>query len=222
MNKQLEKIQKRCHDIYKDFPKKLETLKAQLTEARNELTEARAAQDAAEDLTGYDLATDVLKRAEKKVHFAERELNKLTGAARMPEGEYLQAVGTCQGIVASATEEYRKKAFALMEQLKAAQDQYKDTVADVNNTLIKLDQAANILQTKHKNRTDQYSDGEGGFYDISRPDPSEWERHAVRFTPADAVRLGTDSKSEDGLKPHDSVLTAAWAAIYKGFPHHIF
>ena len=222
MNKQLERIQKRCHDIYKDFPKKLETLNAQLTEARNELTEARGAQDAAEDLTGYDLATDVLKRAEKKVHFAERELNKLTGAARMPEAEYMQAVGTCQGIVASATEEYRNKAFALMEQLKAAQDQYKDTVADVNDTLIKLDQAANILQTKHKTRIDRYSDGEGGVYQIPCKDPREWERHAVRFTPADAARLGTASKSEDWIKPHDSVLTAAWGAIYKGFPHHFF
>ena len=47
----------------------------------------------------------------------------------LPEAEYMQAVGTCQGIVASATEEYRNKAFALMEQLKAAQDQ---PVADID------------------------------------------------------------------------------------------
>ena len=223
MLKELEKIHKRNQEIYKDYPAKRANLEAQLKDALEDLNAAKAEQDAADDLTRYDAAAEAVKRAELRVKFAETALNKLDGAPRMTEQEYMVTVGTCQGIVAGAAEEYRKKALDLMEALKDAQDKYKGIVSDVNKTLIELDQSANVLQTMHKNRVDQYTDGEGGYYDVSRPDPKEWERHAVRFYPADAARMGTECRTEEEpYKQHDSVLAAAWTAVYKGFPHRTF
>ena len=222
MLKELEKIHKLSQNIYKDYSGKRANLEAQLKEALEDLRTAKAEQDAADDLTRYDASAEAVERAERRIKFTETALKKLDGAPRMTEREYMVTVGTCQGIVAGATEEYRKKVLDLMEALKDAQDKYKGIVSDVNETLIELDQSANVLQAKHKNRTDQYSDGEGGYYGISRPDPREWERHAVRFTPADATRMGTECRGDEPYKQHDSVLSAAWTAVYKGFPHRNF
>ena len=108
MLKELEKIHKRSQEIYKDYPAKRASLEAQLKAALEDLSAAKAEQDAADDLTRYDAAAEAVKRAELRAKFAEKALNKLDGAPRMTEQEYMATVGTCQGIVADATEEYRK------------------------------------------------------------------------------------------------------------------
>ena len=211
MIKGLEQIRKKSADLYVGYPERLAELEAQLTGAEQDLKEAQAAQAAADTLEAYDTATAAVDQAKDRVKFAQIAVNELKGASRMSESEYMSAVNTCRSIMIKATEEYRKTAFTLMNQLKAQYDKYMETAADVTGTLSALDDAANILQTRHANRIVHLQDA---------PDPSEWERHALRYYPADAARLATESG--DPRQPHDSVLAAAWKAINRAYPHRNF
>ena len=218
MLKELEQIRKRSAAIMGDTPQKRAEIIKQITEGKAELKAAREAQEAADDMDSYDAAVDTVKRAELKVKFAEKALNKLDGAPRMSEKEYMATLGTCSRIVEKAASDYIKAAEAAMDQLKAAHDAYISTGEDVNQILIELDQAANVLQTKFKNRTVTYI----GVGDVEKPDPYEWERHALRFYNADLAGRVTQNKAGDPNKPWDSVLCAAWHAVRKAYPRRTY
>lgn len=222
MNKDLEKIQKRSTEILGDYPAQRAELVKRLAEAEENAKQAKAALDAAEDLESYDRAAEVLKRAELATKFARNALEKLDAAPRMDEAEYMKALNTCKGIMDKAASTYRVKAAALMDQLKALTDEYRETAEETNSTLVKLDEAANILQSKYPYKVRRYQ----GMPDRKELDKSAWLEYALRYEGYTACRLATDCTAEEKAEhPHhtqDSILVAAWQAVHNGYPHRIF
>ena len=220
MNKELEKIKAQSAVIMGDYPQKHEELVKQLAAARAELKQAQAVLEGVEDLESYDSATEAVKRAELRVKFAAQALDKLESAPRMSEEEYSKAVQICQQLMDNAIANYREKAPAIIDQLKALQDNYLQAAADITGTLKALDNAANILQVKYPYAVQQYWQ-DGNIVSVpTGKSPTEWEKHAVRFYPSDAFRMAT-SCEKDPKEPHkqwDSVLAAAWNAVEKAYP----
>ena len=214
MNKDLEKIQKRSAEVLTGYPEQKAELTAKLTEAERQARKAKADLDAAEDLAGYDAAAESLKRAELSIKFAKGAIDKLDGAPRMAESEYLKALTVCRGIMDNAASAYRVKAAALMDQLKALQDEYMQIAADTNETLEKLDEAANILQSKYKYKIWTYKDRP----DKREPDKHIWLTYALRYEGYTPCRLATAIDDGSGSLTQDNVLTAAWQAVIKGYP----
>ncbi len=205
MNKELEKIQKRSTAIMGDYPERKAALVTEMKDAEAELKNAKAEQEAAEDLAAYDEAQEKIKRAELGVKFARNAIKKLDGAPRMDEAEYLKAVNVCKTIMEKAVLEYRQKAAALMDQLRIATDQYMEIAADTNVTLEKLDAAANILQVKYPNS-------------VFAPGVDLWKDYALRYDIDTMQRMATEAPPEERgnlCVSHDSVLAAAWSAMIK-------
>ncbi len=212
MNRDLEKIMKRSAAILGDYPERKAALVMELRSAESELASAKAEQEAAEDLVAYDSATERIKRAELAVKFARNAISKLDGAPRMDELEYKKALNSCKTIMEAAASEYRTKAAALMDQLRAVTDTYKQIAADTNSTLERLDEAANVLQVKYPPS-------------VFAPGVELWKEHALRYDSDVAASMATNSRPEDRDLPHelhDSVLCAAWSATIKAYPRFIF
>lgn len=207
----LNAIRSRIDAVLGDYPRRKAEYTKQIEEARAELEAAKAARDAAEDLTAYDKANGDVKRAELKERFAQDAIRRLDAAPRMGEAEYNSIVNSCSRIIDEAAAEYKTKVSALMDQIKEAKVSYLSKAAAVNQTLVDLDAAANVIQTKYTERIDQYSDGKGGTYEINRPDPDEWKRHVVRYNPSEVYRLATTSEDHE-------ILAAAWYAISRAYP----
>ena len=207
----LSTIRSRIDAVLGDYPMKKAELTRQLERDREVLSVAKAKQDAAEDLKDFDAAADDVRHAEMRVNFIENALRKLDAEPRMTEAEYNSIVNSCSQIMEESTAEYITKVSALMNQIKEAKDTYLSKAAAVNQALIDLDAAANVIQTKYTERIDQYSDGNGGTYEVSVPDPNEWRRHAVRYTPTDVCRLATTSEDH-------TILAAAWYAVSRAYP----
>ena len=220
MIKDLDKIQKRSTEILGDFPERREGFIARLAEIDEKLTQAKAAVEAAEDLKGYDKATEVLKRVELERKFTKNALEKLDTAPRMAEDEYFQALNTCKNIMERAANIYRSDAAGLMAQLKAIRDEYQATAVEVNRTLEALDSSANILQSKYPYKVTAYK----GATNKAKRDPGAWRQYALRYDAATAATLATecDPEYKDNVAKHDSVLTAAWGAVERAYPRQIF
>lgn len=221
MIKELQKIQQRCGDILGDYPEKRAELVDRLEVAEEELRKAKNLQMNAEDMESFDDATATVKLAELVRKFAKNALNKLDRAPRMDEAEYVKAVATCKEIMETAVETHRKKAAALMDQLAEARAIYLQTAEDVNSTLIKLDEAANVLQSKYPFREEKRLNEPSSFI----PDKKAWLKYALRYDNAKPMEMATESKPEDRPEPHmihDSVLCLAWYAVDRGYPRRIY
>ena len=222
MIKDLERIRQHSADIWGSYPEQRAELARKLAEAEENKRKAKAALDAAEDLDSYDNAAEILKRAELATKFARGALDKLDAAPRMKEAEYMQTINTCRGIMDNATSTYRTKTAALMDQLKAVHDEYTQTAADVNNTLVELDLAANVLQSKYPYKVRHFKD----LPDKKEPSKTAWLDYALRYEPATACTRATactaEDKAENPHHAHDSLLTAAWQAVNKAYPRKSF
>lgn len=222
MDKTLEKIRKRSGELLGDYPAQREELVKKLQEAEATRSRAHAALIAADDLESYDNATEALNRAELAVRFAKGAVDKLDAAPRMKEEEYRKAINACAGIMSQAVDTYRVKAKALMDQLKALTDEYTQTAEEVNGTLVKLDEAANVLQSKYPYKIHKFQ----GMPDRKELDKRAWLDHALRYEGYTACTLATTCAPEEIAEhPHktqDSVLTAAWQAVQRGYPHRSF
>lgn len=218
MTKELEQIRKRSREIMEGYPEKMEDLHARLEEARNQKAAAEAALEEAMNFDSYNAAESSLKNSVLAVNFIEREMERLETAPRMDEAEYEKAVATCRGIMEAAVSDWRKKAAAIMDQLKALTDEYSQTATEVNAVLVELDQAANVLQSRHQYRVSHYQ----GKPDRLSRNRDAWKAHALRYDNYRYQKLATDPDPEDKAKePHvqwDSVLAAAWTAVSKGYP----
>lgn len=212
MLKDLEKIQARAAGILGDNPEKLAELRRAVKASEETLQAARAEQEAAEDLAGYDKAAERVRQAELRLKFSKATLDKLENAPRMTEADYMKALNTCRGIMERAAEAYREEAAALMDQLKKITDEYKQTAKDTNATLIKLDEAANILQSKYGREQKDLTHLEN------------WQKYALRYDNGKPCAMATETKKEGypPYKNHDSVLCAAWLAMGKAYPRTIF
>lgn len=212
MQKELEKIQARAAEILGDYPAKRAELRQRIREAEEELTAARAEMEAAEDLGQYDRAGEKVNRAELQLKFANNTLEKLESAPRMKEQDYMKALITCRDLMEKAAGAYREKATALMDQLHDLTEEYKQIAKDTNNTLIKLDEAANVLQSKYGRESKGFTH------------KANWLRYALRYDNGKPCAMVTETQPQGSLKNknHDSVLCAAWLAVGKAYPKEIF
>lgn len=222
MLKELSRIQNTSNELMKGFPAKLEERKIELRAAEDELEQAKDRLEAAENIEEYDRASAEIKRAELVVKFAKTALEKLESAPRMDESEYNSAVETCTGIMDKAAAEYRKKTTALMEQLKAVKNEYMAIAKDVNNTLVTLDNAANVLQSRYPCREYKYVNAPSEF----EKDPNAWREHAVRYDNGRPYHLATIAEDPvlTGLEKfskwgpiYDKVLENAWRAVDRAY-----
>ena len=221
MNKELVRIQKRSTEILGDYPDRRAEICKRITAAEKEVARASAVRDAAEDLDSYDRATEVLKRAELDLRFTKAALAKIDGAPRMTEAEYMRALNTCKGIMDAAANNYRVKAAALMDQLKDLKEEYLQTASDTEETLVKLDEAANVLQSKYTHKETRYVNSPS----TRTPDRNVWRQYALRYDNGKLCTMATQSDPKeraDSHKIHDSVLCAAWHAIAKAYPRTSF
>ena len=140
----------------------------------------------------------------------------------MGEADYMRSLNTCKNIMEKATEEYRTKAAAIMDQLRDLHETYLQTAQEINSTLIDLDAAANILQSKYTYREKQRQNAPS----IIIPDRSAWLDYALRYDSSTACTMATqctlEERGDQCLKVHDSVLCAAWGAVERGYPRRIF
>ena len=210
MIKELEKIKKDSANILGNYPEEHEKLVAQYMTAREDLMKAIAAKDNASDLSEFDNATEKVKEAGTRVDFVCTAIEKLEAKPRMDEADYQKAVAACEKIMSESVNKYRARTIEAMETLKQIQDEYKAEAAEVNETLMALDNAANVIQSK--------------FVPTSYSDC--WERHAKRFYPDEVKRMATSCDEEDRIDnphyQHDSILCAAWSAVTRAFPHKSF
>lgn len=209
MNKTITEIYKRASEIIGNDPEKKAELMAELEEGRTELMAAKNAKEKAENLDEYNKASKAVEAAELKVKFAKNALARLETTPRMSEEEYNKYISACEGIMSQAAIDYRAKAAALMDQLNEIHEEYIAIAREVDGALIMLDDAAHILQSKHANET------------------FGWKVYALRYEKDSdkAYKMATCCTEEEKTKPHyqwDSVLTAAWNAVKKGYPRNAF
>lgn len=217
MNKELEKIQKNAMSILGDYPNKRAKLLEKLTEAEAEKDKAEKVLEAAEDLGEYDRATETIKRADLSIKFTQKELDKMERSPRMNERDYLNARNICRDIMEKAVDNYREKAAQIMGQLKELTDEYQQTAKEVNETLAKLDEGANLLQSKYPDRVTKYNNKPDGAI----RDREAWREYALHYDNGTIHKLATRVKPGDRKSPnhsHDSILCAAWGAVIKGYP----
>ena len=222
MNKDLEKIRNHSREILGDYPEKKAALVKDLREAEAYLNSAKATLDAAEDLESYDNAAEEVKRAEMAVKFSRNAIDKLDAAPRMGEADYMGAITTCKSIMDKATSAYREKAAALMDQLKTLTDDYRQIAEDTNYTLIMLDEAANVLQSKYPYKIYKRQ----GEPDQKVLNKSAWQDYALRYEPSTACRMATScteaARATHPTHMHDSLLIAAWRAVGQAYPRKSF
>lgn len=223
MNKELVKIQEASEKIMKAYPDKRSSFAADVQKAKSDLQKAKDRLEAAEDINEYDNAAAEVHRAELAVKFSNSALEKLDVAPRMEEHDYQNAIDTCKKIMDQAVQEYRKKAAALMEQLKTIRGEYLRTADDVNDTLVKLDNAANVLQSKYPYKEYKYVNAPSEF----KKDPNAWREFAVRYDNGLPYHLATAADKDHPLRGiekfshwgpvYDQVLDNAWRAVSRAY-----
>ena len=220
--KELSKIKKKIQAISGDYPQKKEKLLSERETAMRDIREAKASIEDAETMEEYDKAVESLSRAELSLSFINKGLDKIESSPRMSEREYTSAVSTCKAVMDDATKEYRSKTEYYMAQMKALKDKYLETVNEVNETLIALDEASNVLQSRYPYKIHSYE----GLEDRVVPDKDAWREYAVRYTPLQVHAMATgcteEERGECGWKTHDSVLVNAWTSLDKAYPRQIY
>lgn len=195
--KTLSAIQKRCEQITSEDAEKLSGMEAELEAAKVNNEAAQVAIDKAADIETYNKALDALLKSKREIEFTEKAIDEFYAIPRMDEADYNNAVNDCKKIVADAVAEYRITVSKLLDQLVSVQDEYMHIAASTNDTLIKLDSAARVLQNKYKYKVCSYINEP----DVIVPDREIWKDYAVRFNPDVACRLAT----------HDNIgLGKAW------------
>lgn len=211
MLKELENIRRRSSEILGSYPERRAALAEEVRKAEAGLQKAKEAQEVAEDLETFDKEAEAIKRAELVLKFAKQKLEKMEEAPRMEADEYDSTCNTCRKIATSAATAYREKTAELMASLKAAYDEYNSTIADVNSTLTMLDNAANVLQSRHPYRVE----GRHNAPDVITKDPNAWKKYALQF---DAHKMATDNPTGNTFNNKDLVLINAWNATVKAYP----
>lgn len=219
MNKTFKTILDKAASLETDAPQIQAEYLDGIERAKQAQEEAEAAKEAAETEEDFDKATDDIVHAREKELFFLRKLEGLKFTPRMDPDEYDNYVSLVSGIVEKAAEDYRATARKAIEDLAKAQAAYFEIGADASKVLTKLDEAANVLQSKHRYR-ERYVTGEGGKgYVLAgrTEDPGEWRRHATRYTGDKLCEIATrdeNKTSHDGFGNNsDAELYDIWKAV---------
>ena len=216
MQKDLQRIADAAAKITKEEPATRAEYVKGLEKARKDQEDAEKEKDAAETEKEFDAAREKKKNAEDKEEFFKRQIDKIDFSMRMPEKEYLEHVAEAEKVVNAAVLAYQKKAEELMQELQAARADLLEVADDATRVLRYLDEAANVLQVKHRYRKYELLNAPP----IMREDPAEWERHAIRFPAWKVHELCL--VSQETAPQRDSVQSAAWEATRRAFPRRAF
>lgn len=221
MNKEIQSVQKRADQLMGDYPEKRRDLSLKLETAEAELRQAKARQDAAENMESYEAAEKEVKKAELEAKFARDGIRKLDLTPRMTDEEYDKLVNSVDTEIRKAVDDYRQKAAGLMAELKEAHVKLLTLAREADDALTDLDEAARVLQSRHRNRVQKYL----GMPDVVREDPNEWKNYAVRYmngSLANLATLETPTAKKKLTDPYDDALFTAWTAVARAYPHETF
>ena len=219
----LDIIRKRSVEVMENYPDQKSVLDKRLQDAREALVIAKDELDNAYDIEAYDKASEAVRRAELEIRFTEQAIDKIKTSPRMDEKEYFSYVDNCREIMNKASGAYREKVLSLMDQIKSAYDEYVSTAEEVNAVLVKLDESANVLQSKYPYRVIRRVN----MPDEKIKDSSMWKKYALRYDNYERARIATEYTPGEvsrvtPLSNRDSVLVAIWKAINSGYPRKKF
>lgn len=221
MNKAIQAVQSKADQLLGDYPEKRRDLAQKLETAEADLRQAKARLDAAEDMESYEAAEKEIKRAELEAKFARNGIRKLDLTPRMTDEEYDKLVNSVDTEIRKAVDDYRQKAANFMAGLKEAHVKLLTLAREADDALTDLDEAARVLQSRHRNRVRKYV----GMPDVVREDPNEWKEYAVRYMNGSLVNLATletPTAEKKLTDPYDDALFAAWTVVARAYPHETF
>jgi len=170
-----------------------------IASAKEEQKAAAKAKEEAETEEDYNKACKNEARAKEKEAFYNHKLEKVDFLPRMDEGRYNDLVDAIKATVETAAEEFNEVASKALDDLLTAKDKYYETITRADEALTALDEAANVLQVKHRYRVITYA----GEPEKQIEDRDEWTRHAVRFGAGQGRKL-IESDSPD----HNKIISA--------------
>lgn len=213
MNPEFKTILDVAARISSEAPAKRDELLRGIEQAQRDQIQAASAKEAAKTNEQFYKACDFESHAKEREAFLKRQLDDLQYTPRMDESDYNAAVSKVDSVVLSAAESFREIASSAMRSIVQARSEYMKTLRDADKTLISLDAAANVLQSKYRYQVLKYTDGS----EDRREDPSEWKRHITRYKDGKGLMYAVrDPKKE---RPSawvayvtDEYLAEAWRA----------
>lgn len=173
-----------------------------IASAQEEQKRAAIAKDEAESEADFDKACNDEARARDKERFFRKQLEKISFQPRMSESEYYGYIDTIKAAVSEAAEAFREESEKAIESIIEAKAAYLTTISEADAALVALDNAANVLQSKHRYKTITYT-GDAPARLVA--DPEEWRRHALRYGNGKAYELAA-------MNGANRAITAAWTA----------
>jgi hypothetical protein len=193
-------INSKLDEMLKDEPCKRESIIAAINEAREQKNAARDRMESTTDDKEFTSAAKDMEEAEKRETLKKRLLNKLDTTARMDESEYKEIVTACTSMVTAARDTARERIKKAMQEINDAFNDYYSVSDLANETLIKLDSAAHVLQSEYGNR---------------------WNSYATRYDRGNAAGVFTDDVINTQIM-HNSIYCAAFKANNTAYPEKYF
>ncbi len=173
----LTAINSKADDIINNLPVQEEAIRNAIISAKQALAEATEKMDQAITEEDFNQAKKEKTDIENKLAFNQHQLKRLTQLPRMSEDDYFKYLEDCNAIAIKSRDTFREAVEKCFAVILSARADYEQTITDVNTTIKKLDQAANVLQTIYKQKKTINEDGEEVFVD----DPEEWKKHIHKF-----------------------------------------
>ena len=199
MNKTLQNIMDAAAAIHGEAPQLRAQYVRGLIDAQEAQKTAQALKDKAQTEGDFEAACDQADRAHEKEGFYRRKIELIDFTPRMDLADYDELVRSASDVVSGSAEKFRTVAVQALAALAAARAECEKNAADADKVLSALDDAANVLQVRHRYKIYKYQ----GAPDELVEDRSEWTRHAVRFADGTAYRMAT---------ANDRAIAAAWQA----------
>lgn len=179
-----------------------------LNRARNDIQNALKAKDTAQTEEELDAALEAENLAKSRAAFYKRRLDEERYTMRMNEDEYDKYMGNMVTLMHDAADKYRAISAQAIQQLIAAKSEYLEMAAQVDAAMQALDAAANVLQVRHRYRTQEYI----GRDPVRIEDPNEWHKYTLRYGNGKAFNVAVRDFNDAGESYINNIYRAAWKA----------
>lgn len=173
----LTAINSKADDIINNLPVQEEEIRNAIISTKQQLAEATEKMDFAASEEDFNQAKKEKAEIENKLAYYQHQMKRLTQLPRMSEDDYFKYLEDCNAIATKSRDTFREAIEKCFEVILSARKDYEQTISDVNATIKKLDQAANLLQSIYKQKKTINENGEEVFVD----DPEEWKKHIHKF-----------------------------------------
>ena len=203
-NTEMQEIAEIAEAIEQNKPGTKKQLMDEIGKAQEDLQTARKEKEEATTEAAFNAACEHEYNVQQKIIFLNNKLEHIKFTPCMEEAEYNKHVNTIKTAVETAGANFKKVAEKAMQEIIDAQAAYMAIVNEADDTLIKLDRAANVLQSKYRYHLTTFV---GEKPPEKKEDPSEWKRHALRYGTGKAKEIVTKNGNEWNF-----TTAAAWRA----------